>query len=218
MSVSENTKNDLMNILKVPESKISVIYHGSPGVVCVHQNPIVDKPYFLYVGSREGYKYFMPFLKSLLPFLYNHVDINVVCTGPDFSYKELRFFKKNGIQSRMIHVNGNDEMIMNLYSYALCFIFPSIQEGFGMPILEAYKANCPVLLNNKSCFPEIARDAALYFDLTENSTDLVKVIESFLSMSEKDKNDLLRRQRERLEFFSWEKSSMQLFDVYKSLC
>lgn len=218
VAVSENTKKELMDILNVPESKISVIYHGSPGIVSVYHKPIVDKPYLLYVGSREGYKCFMPMLKCLLPFLYNHLDINVVCSGPNFSYTERRFFKTYGIQSRVIHVNGDDEIIMNLYSHALCFIYPSIQEGFGIPILEAYKADCPVLLNNKSCFPEIARDAALYFDLTENSSDLVQVMESFLSMSDNFKADLLRRQRERLEFFSWEKSSRQLCEVYKSLC
>lgn len=218
VAVSENTKNDLVNILNVPESKISVIYHGAPETKCVYQKPIVDSPYLLYVGSREGYKYFMPMLKCLLPFLANHLDINIVCTGPCFTYKELCFFKENGISSRMIHVNGDDEMMMNLYSHALCFIFPSIQEGFGMPILEAYKANCPVLLNNKSCFPEIAQDAALYFDLTENWSNLLQVIESFLTMSDSSKANLLRKQRERLEFFSWKKSSEQLYEVYKSLC
>ena len=218
VAVSENTKNDLMNILNVPESKITVIYHGAPKIERDHLKPIVDSPYILYVGSREGYKYFMPMLKCLLPFLLNHLDIKVVCTGPDFSYKEKRFFKTNRIQSRMIHVNGDDKIMMNLYSYALCFILPSIYEGFGMPILEAYKADCPVLLNNKSCFPEIAQDAALYFDLAENQSNLIQVIESFLTMSDSSKANLLRKQRERLEFFSWKKSSKQLYEVYKSMC
>ena len=218
VAVSENTKNDLVNILNVPESKISVIYHGAPEAECVHQKPIVDSSYLLYVGSREGYKNFIPMLKCLLPFLVNHLDINIVCTGPDFTYKERRFFKENGIRSRMIHVNGDDGMMMNLYSHALCLIFPSIYEGFGMPILEAYKASCPVLLNNKSCFPEIAQDAAMYFDLAENHSNLIQVIESFLTMSDSSKANLLRKQRERLEFFSWEKSSKQLYEVYKSMC
>ena len=214
VAVSENTKNDLMNILNVPESKITVIYHGAPKFERDHLKPIVDSPYILYVGSREGYKYFMPMLKCLL----NHLEIKFVCTGPDFTYKERSFFKENGIRSRMIHVNGDDGMMMNLYSHALCLIFPSIYEGFGMPILEAYKASCPVLLNNKSCFPEIAQDAAMYFDLAENHSNLIQVIESFLTMSDSSKANLLRKQRERLEFFSWEKSSKQLYEVYKSMC
>ena len=117
---------------------------------------------------------------------------------------------------RMIRRKAFQEL-QNLYAHALCFIYPSVYEGFGIPILEAYSANCPVLLNYASCFPEIAQDAALYFHLDDNSSDLDVIMESFLQMSEYEREVLLNKQRQRLEYFSWQKSARELANIYVSL-
>ena len=104
-----------------------------------------------------------------------------------------------------------------MYANALCFVFPSLYEGFGIPILEAWKCGCPVILNKKSCFPEIAKDAAVYFTLDDDYSDLDKVMEAFLSMSVNEKELLLQRQNKRLLDFSWKKSAEMLLDVYKGV-
>ena len=122
-----------------------------------------------------------------------------------------------GLNGRVIQLRPSDIEMSNLYHYAKCFIFPSVYEGFGIPILEAYNAHCPVILNNKSCFPEIAKDAAIFFNLDENSSDLEEVMEQFLTMSQKDSNSLIEKQLQRLKYFSWEKSAQKLADVYLSL-
>jgi len=219
VAVSERTKQDLMRLLHVPEEKISVIYHGAPTYDDqVSLKPIFDGQYILYVGQRrDSYKNFLPMLKSLAPVLQHHQDIKVVCTGPDFTKAERLFMEKVGLCNKVCHFHVNDQELQNLYAHALCFIYPSVYEGFGIPILEAYRANCPVLLNEASCFPEIAQEAAVYFHLDDQSSDLDQVMEDFLRMTDSERKSLLERQCERLSCFSWQKSAQKLIDLYNSI-
>lgn len=219
VAVSERTKQDLMRLLHVPEEKISVIYHGAPTYDDqVSLKPIFDGQYILYVGQRrDSYKNFLPMLKSLAPVLQHHQDIKVVCTGPDFTKAERLFMEKVGLCNKVCHFHVNDQELQNLYAHALCFIYPSVYEGFGIPILEAYRANCPVLLNEASCFPEIAQEAAVYFHLDDQSSDLDQVMEDFLRMTNRERKSLLERQCERLSCFSWQKSAQKLIDLYNSI-
>ena len=64
-------------------------------------------------------------------------------------------------------VQATDEQLVNLYRNAIAFIFPSFYEGFGLPILEAMTSECPTIISNCSCFPEVAQDCSLYFEPTE---------------------------------------------------
>ena len=111
----------------------------------------------------------------------------------------------------------NDNVLYSLYHNALCFVYPSEYEGFGIPILEAFQADCPVLLNNASCFPEIAGDAAFYFDMNSNDSNLAEQLERLLSMSSEEKTHLLSKQRKRLSKYSWEDSAKKMDDVYQSV-
>ena len=216
IAVSEKTKNDLMDMLHVPEQKISVIYHGATDKKNAStEKPLVYEKYILYVGNRGRYKCFGLMLQYLTPVLKMHPELKIVCTGKNLTGKEMLNIQKLGIGDRIILMHPSDHELMNLYTHAFCFIFPSIYEGFGIPILEAYKAGCPVLLNYKSCFPEVAQDAAIYFHLDENGSDLGSVMEQFIFMGDDDKQCLLRKQNERLAFFSWEKSAKKLADVYE---
>ena len=216
VTVSENTKQDLINILHVPEHKVSVIYHGAPDFISVSkERPLVSEKYILYVGNRGQYKCFDLMLTHLTPILEKYPEIKIVCTGNCFKDNELLLIQNSRISERIIQMRPSGYDLMNLYAHALCFIFPSLYEGFGIPILEAYQAGCPVLLNNKSCFPEIAQDAAIYFHLDENGSDLEVVMDDFLKMGKSDLQSLLLKQYERLKFFSWKKSAQQLVDVYE---
>jgi len=216
-TISEQSKYDIMDLLKVPESKITVIYRGAPKLAISDNTPLIKGRYILYVGIRASYKNFIPMMQSLIPVLDRHRDIKIVCTGPDFSKTEEDFFVLHQIADKMIHIRPSDVEMANLYANALCFIYPSLYEGFGIPILEAYQANCQVILNHKSCFPEIAKDAALFFDSDDASSSLEKVMESFLQMRSDEKENLLKRQQDRLKFFSWKKAAMQYQELYESL-
>ena len=206
-----------MDIFNVPESKITVIYHGASEIMPSKDFVVGVDKYILFVGQRGGYKNFIPMVKSLLPVLERHQDIKIICTGADFSLQERSLFKENGLQDRVIHKSPSDAELRALYANALCFVFPSLYEGFGIPILEAWKCGCPVILNKKSCFPEIAKDAAVFFTLDNNYSDLDRVMESFLTMPENEKDLLLQRQNKRLQDFSWKKSAEMLLDVYRGV-
>lgn len=217
VAVSHQTKRDLMKLFDVPESMITVIYHGAP--IVTECKPVLpdDVEYILYVGQRDSYKAFLPMIEALVP-LIKERELNIVCTGPDFTSDELSYFKGKRILDKVIHVSPDDQEMAGLYAHALCFIYPSLYEGFGIPILEAYKNNCPVLLNQASCFPEIAGDAAVYFKLAQDgSTNLESVMQAFLRMNQQERSKLLHLQQERLKLYSWQKSAKQLADVYRTL-
>ena len=96
-------------------------------------------------------------------------NIYVICTGEkSFTQKEIILIEnskeeKGKYLKRFIQHKCSDKELIMLYCNAECFVFPSKYEGFGIPILEAFANECPVVLSESSCFPEIAEDAALYF-------------------------------------------------------
>lgn len=218
IAVSENTKKDIVRLLNIPEEKIHVIYHGSsfPSEGSTKKYLF---PYLLYVGQRGLYKNFLPFIKDILPILESHKDLHVVCTGSPFNKDEQETLKELGLAER-VHAAlvKSDKEMFSLYHHALCFVYPSEYEGFGIPILEAYQAGCPVLLNHVSCFPEIAREAAFYFDLNSGKSNICEQLERIIRMSSEERRVLLYKQKMRLEVFSWKKSAEQLAAVYQSIC
>lgn len=218
IAVSENTKKDIIRYLNVPEEKVHVIYHGCsfPSASETFCSIKDYAPYILYVGGREFYKNFVLFVKHIRSFLLSHPEISVLCTGEAFNESEIQLLTSYGVRDRFIHYwCTTDEELYTLYHNALCFVFPSEYEGFGIPILEAYKADCPVLLNFASCFPEIAGDAAIYFEMDSNSSDIVDKLEHIYLMDAGEKETLLAKQHDRLKQYSWEKSAQQLKNVYK---
>ena len=216
VAVSENTKRDLVDLLHVPEERITVIYHGAPEDVAYSKIPFFDFKYLLFVGHRTAYKNFRPMVRHLQSFLQHHQDLKLVCTEAPFSADELAFFQELDLVDRIVHFHATDEQLLTLYHHAECFIFPSIYEGFGIPILEAYIGGCPVVLNRKSCFPEIAQDAAIYFDMDETSSNLDEQLELLFSDSAQ-RTLLLERQTQRLKDFSWKKAATELAEVYKKV-
>ena len=167
------------------------------------------------MGRRDGYKNFLPMIKAMAPFLRSHPSYKLVCTANDFNSRELAVFRDLGISHQLLHVFASYEELLSLYKYAKAFIYPSLYEGFGIPILEAYAMKCPVLLSKESCFPEIAGDAALYFKLTDQENTLSALLEQFTNMSQIDHDSLIGKQNERLKRYSWEKSALQLAEVYE---
>lgn len=219
IAVSERTKQDLVRIMHVPEEKVSVIYHGSDEEPYTPSTtaPIAEE-YILFVGTRYEYKNFKAFCKSCVGILKRHPQLKIVCTGVPFSPEEIQFFESLGIKERMVHkfVQTSQELL-DLYHYAFTFVYPSKYEGFGIPILEAYKADCPVMLNRASCFPEIAGDAAVFFDLNSEKSDFEEQFETLYRLTGDEREELIQRQRERMKLYSWSKSAAQLADVYKDV-
>lgn len=219
IAVSEQTKMDAMRILNIAEDRISVIYHGvNEKAYIPYKNPQYDFPYILYVGERHLYKNFTQLLLAALPVLKKYKDLRIVCTGKPFSSEERFFFEALGIAHRLQHIFVKDECsLLDLYHNAITFVYPSEYEGFGIPILESYKAGCPVMLSRASCFPEIARDAAIYFKINKDESDFAEKFEELYTLSTNERMNLIEKQYERLKDFSWTKSAKHLVDIYKKI-
>lgn len=219
IAVSETTKNDIVNLLHIDKAKISVIYHGYSALKSsnVISSRIIKEKYILFVGARNGYKNFKLFIKDISIFLRKHNEYKLVCTGKSFNSEEKKLLNTYKIEMQVIQIFADDNTMSNLYRNAECFIYPSLYEGFGLPILEAYAECCPVLLNYKSCFPEIAKDAAVFFNMDQNTSNLNQVLEEFIFGNSIDKNSLLNKQTNRLQQFKWDKSAQQLENIYKSI-
>lgn len=216
ITVSECTKHDLMDIFHIPEERITVIYHGSneqPTTFSL-QSPI-DAPYLLYVGQRYENKQFNRFVEGASAFLHAHPEVKVVCTSVGFNKEELALLDHLHLRDRFIHrFVADDSELMTLYHHALAFVYPSLYEGFGIPIFEAYQAACPVMLNHASCFPEIAGDAAIYFHLDGEHSDLAESLTQMYAMTTDERRALIDKQKSRLSRYSWQRSAEQLAEVY----
>lgn len=213
IAISNNTKKDIMEIYNTPARKIDVIYHGY-NELPTPSGKLIPEPYILYVGLRNKYKNFKTFVDGITPILKKE-KIKALCIGGGaFTKKEVTLLKENNLEDYFIQMSVNESGLASAYTHALCFIFPSEYEGFGMPILEAFSCGCPVVLNNASCFPEIAKDAALYFN-NKNLDEMRSAIKIVLD-SAFEKKILLEKAQKQLERFSWTSTARQVYDLYKS--
>lgn len=220
VAISEATKRDIIDIYNVPEEKIEVVYNAYRQLPENYEyNKPFDFPYILYVGTRQGplnYKCFIPFFNQIVPFLKEHRDFRLVCTGYPFTTFEKDMFRQYGLEDRVLNFYVSEDGLNNLYHHAFCFVFPSEFEGFGLPILEAYKNDCPALLNDIPVFHEVAGDCGQYFDITDGKS-LNANLEKLFEMKEDDRNALILRQKGRLPLFTAEKMAEGYINVYKSV-
>jgi glycosyltransferase involved in cell wall biosynthesis len=215
IAVSENTKKEILAHYSINPEKITVIHHGAPSVSHVRLKNNFGN-YILFVGRRSPYKNFPFFIESIAPLLLDDNQLKLVCVSPSFTIEEEKLLAKLGVGQQIVAIGGvPDEVLNSLYKNALSFVFPSLEEGFGIPILEAFANNCPVCLSNSSCFPEIAGNAALYFD-PKDSTSIYDALKRIIN----DKPlalELSKLGSERLTTFSWEMAANQTLEVYNSV-
>lgn len=213
--VSENTKRDCIEYWGVPEDKIDVIYHA-PSVRqdgLRRENTFGD--YLLYVGTRNRQKNFTWFVTALAKLLRERPELKLFCTGSPFSRKEQQLLRKLKIENQVSARFCDENEMFDLYRHARAFIYPSRHEGFGMPIFDAFRAECPVILANASCFPEVGADAALYFNLNEEAS-LLNQVSTVLDVS--SLRDLLTvKGSERIRRSTWERTARQTTAVYRRI-
>ncbi len=215
---STRTKEDLVNILNILPERITVIPHGRPEYAdddCL-KHPLFDFPYILYVGERNGYKNYSSFIEECSKIIQRFPEMHIVCTGKDFNNNERRRLADLDMGANVVHRFVDEAALRNLYHYAVAFVFPSAYEGFGFPIIEAFVNDCPVMLNNASCFPEVAGDAALYFDINEPG-DLYERFAAFYLSGTDLRERMIQKGRAQAEQYSWGKSAKMLKRIYDSL-
>jgi glycosyltransferase involved in cell wall biosynthesis len=222
IAISENTRQDILKFIDVDPGCIHVIHLGNPFEHNSAQPsqypelPVFKQPYLLFVGGRPAYKNFDLFIESVAGILNENKELHVVCAGSSpFSPREKKIFEKMNILPKVHHIKINDNSLRSLYKNARAFVFPSLYEGFGLPVLEAFSCKCPALISNSSSLPEIGGDGAGYFD-PNDSESIRSAIERIL-FNEKYREDLIHKGYERLKFFSWEKTAGATKKVYTGL-
>ena len=218
VTISHKTREDLIKILVVPSEKITVIPLASSFKVapedCLTERPA--KPYILYVGLRQGVKNFSTLLDAFAHSKVLQSDFDLLCVGGEnFTHSEMHTIQHMGLTEKVKHVRASDAMLPTLYSQATLFVYPSLYEGFGLPLLEAMRCGCPVVCSNTSSLPEIAGDAALYFD-PMNEAELRTALEQTVQ-SETTLKDLQLRGYEREQLFSWDRCVRQTTELYRNL-
>ncbi len=219
IAVSQNTKNDLIKYFGIDEKKITVIYHGNS---LKNKNTddlsTFDIPgkYLLFVGRRDKYKNFAGLVKEAQKLLLNRKDLYLVCAGGgDFSHSEVNLLKEYKIDDKVIFYKVDDMILSYLYRNAIAFVFPSLYEGFGIPVLEAFGNGCPTILADNSSLPEVGGNAALYFN-PNNKGELEATIEKVLA-EDPHRDQLVLSGYERLKDFSWENAVEKTKTVYKKV-
>ncbi|MDR2407446.1 MAG: glycosyltransferase family 4 protein [Bacteroidales bacterium] len=210
IAVSKTTKNDLLRFYPDIEHKVKIVYHGFFSGKIITEFKTKEN-YLLFTGSRGGYKNFNVFIESIALLLKKY-DLRLICTGQPFDKKEIALLEYFNISDRVACCFVSDEELITLYAKAIAFIFPSLYEGFGIPVLESFAAGCPAILSNVSSLPEIGGHGAAYFD-PYSVDDIRSVIEKVIT-SENLQKTLIKNGRERIKKFSWEKCVKETMDVY----
>lgn len=217
--VSDSTKKDLIDILNVDPKKVSTIYHG----VNLDKNcndgssRIVSSPYILYVGARQVYKNFNRLLQVYTNNKAIRNNFKLVCFGSTpFSKQELVTIRDLGLKNESIfYISGKDHILNNLYKHASAFVYPSLYEGFGLPLLEAMAFNCPVVCSDTSSISEIVADAGEFFNPYEVDS-INHALEKVLFSSERS-TELTNKGNLRVLDFSWDTCARQTSLIYKLL-
>jgi glycosyltransferase involved in cell wall biosynthesis len=218
IAISQSTKADLMKLLDIPEEKITMIHHGldigAPLIIEVIPN--LPKSFILFVGERGNYKNFFRFAEAAATLLHENKDLHLVLAGGgQLQVADALTIDRLKIGDRTHQLNVSDAQLNYLYQNAQVFVFPSLYEGFGYPLLEAFKAGCPIAASKTSCFPEIGGEAIAYFDPYDTGS-IYNSIKSILADSTV-RNNYIQLGHDRLNLFPVEKQITQTLALYSRI-
>lgn len=223
VTVSECSRRDLIGQLGIPDDRITVIYQG---VDLEHFSPSPQlqaecfdfMPYVLCVAGTDPSKNVKNLVQafSRLPLeirsLHHLVLVGDVCRSKALH----QLVKEQGIAEQTIFTGlVSDSQLVALYQQASVFVFPSLYEGFGLPVLEAMACGCPVITSNTSSLPEVVGKAGLLVN-PKNPTKLMEAMTQVLTDTTLAQS-LQKMGREQAEKFSWEKTARATADLYEKI-
>jgi len=214
-TVSEFSKNEIIDFYKVDKNQISVIYNAVNQIF----KPDIENTkerYILAVSSLNYQKNFHSLIKAFN--LLDNKDIKLYLVGNmnrNFASLDLLNLIENN-KNIVFKGRVDDDALVKLYSNALCFAYPSLYEGFGIPPLEAQACGCPVVCSNVASLPEVGGEKSVIYCNPYDIVDIKEKIELVLDDDELQ-SDLRRRGFENIKRFSWEKSANKIIEIVKGL-
>jgi glycosyltransferase involved in cell wall biosynthesis len=224
IAISNQTKEDVIRFYKIPEPKIQVVYQGCSNIFYRHV-PVEEKKeisrvyqlpvkFLLSVGTIEKRKNFLSVIHALKE---GNIDMPYVIIGRKTNYlQELKnHVEKYNLKNVFFIHNVKFQHLPAIYQMAEIFLYPSLFEGFGIPILEALNSRVPVITSKDGCFAETGGDGALYVD-PGNPAEIAHVIQQILRDNNL-KSKLIKAGEKHAMNFHQEKIANQLMNLYKSL-
>jgi glycosyltransferase involved in cell wall biosynthesis len=226
VAVSEQTKNDLIELLDIPKEKIHVIYqtcdenffYEAAFETNLHSpEKLLPEEYILYVGTVEERKNLLALVMAIHE-LDKSLRTTLVVVGKDTTYsKEInQYVEKYGLERRVVFMKSVSNALMPLiYRKAKAFIYPSLYEGFGIPILEALISKVPVITSKGGCFPESAGPGSIFID-PNNTNEIADAIRSVLT-DENKRKQMIATGFEYAQQFRPEICANNMFALYKKI-
>ena len=223
--VSESTRVDVIDRYGLDPDVLVTIPHASSDVFRVlgdgddraagsRLQPGLTRPYLLWVGGRHAYKDFQRFARVFAAWD-GRADLGIVTVGAPLTKAEAVLLKQLGIDNRVLALSGvQDELLCRLYNQAAALVYPSLYEGFGIPLLEALACACPVVAARIPTSLEVAGDHAVLFE-PGDSEDMMHALATVVADGRNC--DRVRRGRERAGRFSWNRTAFDTLRVYREL-
>lgn len=217
---SHSTKNDLVEF-GFNDSKISVIYPAPASLFTKDSNPKLIKktllkyslqePFILNVGTQEPRKNLKRLVKAFQSLTPKHPQLTLAIAGK---------FGWGDTTQPLARVNllgfVPDEDLKVLYQAAKVFVYPSLYEGFGFPILEAFKSGCPVITSNLSSLPELGGEVAFYVN-PKSQNNIAKTIDQVLALPSETRKQVINKGFKQANKFNYQTTAQQTLNVYKDL-
>jgi glycosyltransferase involved in cell wall biosynthesis len=219
IAVSHFTKKDLINTYKIDPSKILVIHEGVNKIIDNKQKNLQNLPleYFLFLSTLEPRKNLNMLIKAFSQFKkQNKNDIKLVIAGKENKkiFNHARSVAECADKDIILTGFVNEKEKASLFTHAKAFIYPSIFEGFGIPLLEAMKHKTPIITSLTSSMPEVAGDAAIFIDPYDQNS-LAKAMEEILVLE--TRKMLKAKMEQQIKKFSWEKCARGTMELFISL-
>ncbi len=223
LTISHTTAKDILEFYpQVDPKKLVTTWLGVDEVFFATQPGKNEetKPYFLYVGSRNGYKNFQRMIHAFgQSGLAKDFNLCVISPGGNdkFNREEVEILDSYNLwESVDLRLAVNETELRLSYSRAVALVYPSEYEGFGLPILEAMAAGTLVATGNVASMPEIAGDTAFYFD--PHSTDLIsEILQQITNLPNADRQTRIRQGIAHARGFTWERCQQQTVDAFIQL-
>ena len=223
IAISEQTKADIIQFLDIPESKIKVIYQGCQNVFkesySDQEKELVSKKFnlpnefILNVGTIEARKNILAVVKAI-----TNIDTHLIIVGGETSYTNeiKKYISENSIENKIIFLKGlSSKELAIVYQLATIFVYPSLFEGFGIPIIEALYSKTPVITTNSGVFPEAGGADSVYVD-TNNIHEMQEKIQLLLT-NEKLRTEMAEKGFNFVQKFNDKTIANQVMALYKLL-